>query len=85
MEIKLHYLPEKPYFSCEVLVFHKSKFTGDIYNVANVSYSAQYGMFNAYDRQFTDELDDEYGDDIVAWAYMDEINVEVNACLRDGI
>ena len=85
MEIKLHYLPEKPYFSCQVLVFHRSKTTGNIYNVTNVNYSAKYGMFNAYDTQFTDELNDEYGDDICAWAFMDDVEPEVLRCLRDGI
>ena len=81
MEVVLHYPPEKPYLSCRVLVFHKHT-NGDIYNVSNVYYSAKNGLFNSYDHQIPDEGDYEYQNDLVAWAYMDEINVEVLRCLN---
>lgn len=85
MEVKLHRLPEKPYHTCEVLVFHKNQF-GDIYTVQNVTYSAKYGLFNCHDFYEGEDVVgmEEYGEDIVAWAYMDEVTVEVNRCLRDG-
>lgn len=77
MEIKLHYLPEKPDHSCDVLVFHRSETTGNIYYVASVMYSAKYGLFNEFDSKLEDEIDPEYSESIVAWAYMDEVNEEV--------
>ena len=85
MEIKLHYPPEKPYTSCNVLVFHLNEF-GDIYCIQNVGYSAKYGLFNCHDFYDGEDVTDmeEYGDDLVAWAYMDEVTVEVNRCLRNG-
>ena len=84
MEVVLHQLPEKPYHTCEVVVFHKNKM-GEIYHIANVYYSAKYGMFNCHDFYLKDEADeyDSYGDDIACWCYMEELNVEVLRCLKD--
>ena len=84
MEVVLHQLPEKPYHTCSVLVFHRNEF-GDIYNVQNVTYSAKYGLFNCHDFYLADEANDDtnYNEDIVCWCYMDEITVEVQRCLKD--
>lgn len=87
MEFKLHYLPEKPECTCEVLVFHRSKTTGHIFNIANVSYSSKFGVFNAYDH-FTEEDADgcaEYSEDIAAWAYFDEVDEEALRCISERI
>ncbi len=76
MEIKLHYLPEKPDYSCNVLVFAVS--STNVNYVANVGYSAKYGLFNFYDYfEVVKEGDEEYQKGIVAWADMDEVNKEV--------
>lgn len=77
MEIKLHYLPEKPDHSCDVLVFHRNETTGDIYYVSSVMYSAKYGLFNEHDLQLEDELEPDYSESVIAWAYMYEVNEEV--------
>lgn len=76
MEIKLHYLPEKPDYSCNVLVFAVGN--TNVNYVANVGYSAKYGLFNFYDHfEVATETDEEYQKGIVAWAYMDEVSEEV--------
>lgn len=87
MEIKLHYLPDKPYYSCEVLAFHQHKTTGRIFNVANVPFSAKYGLFNCHDFFLADEAEanDDFNDGLVAWAYMDEVNEEVLRCVSERI
>ena len=72
MEVVVHRLPTKPTYSCFVLVFHKNRF-GEIYHVANVEYSAKYGLFNCHDWSLADEVDTEYGDDICAWCYMSDV------------
>lgn len=77
MKIKLHYLPEKPDHSCDVLAFHRNEITGNIYYVTSTMYSAKYGLFNAYDVLLEDELDPEFSESVVAWAYMNEVNKEV--------
>jgi len=76
MEIKLHYLPEKPGHSCDVLAFHRSELKNSIYNVTNCEYSDKYGLFNCYDWMTdVDRLKkaDIFGKTIIAWAYMDEV------------
>lgn len=77
MKIKLHYLPEKPDHSCDVLVFHRNEDTGNIYYVSSVMYSAKYGLFNEHDLELEDELNPEYSESVVAWVYIDEVNEEV--------
>jgi len=73
MEIKLHYMPEKPDHSCKVLVFHRDETIGNIYYVSSVIYSAKYGLFNEHDEVLEDELKPEYSESVIAWAYMDEV------------
>ena len=77
MKINLHFLPEKPYGNCEVLVFHTNE-TGEIIHATNVNYCAKFRLFNAYDWSEIDDADYEYQEDIVAWAYMSEVQEELN-------
>lgn len=85
MEIKLHLLPEKPYYSCNVLTFHRHR-DGDIYHIADTTYSAKYGLFNCHDFYLGDEAAEyeEFNEDIIAWCYKDEVNVAVARCLKNG-
>ena len=83
MEIKLHFLPEVPNESCEVVGFHYNIQTGNIYAVMNTSYSTKYKMFCAFDGM-SEELFEErkeslqtYSDGIIAWAYMSDVVNEV--------
>ena len=77
MKINLHFLPEKPYGDCEVLVFHTNK-NGEIIHATNVHFCAIFGMFNTYERTEIDDTDYEFNKNIVAWAYMDDVNEELN-------
>ena len=78
MKIKLHYLPEKPEYSCTVLIFCKSSYRNEIIHISNVDYSEKYGLFNHNDcMDVITEKDESYQNGIVAWAYMDEVNEEV--------
>ena len=70
MKINLHFLPEKPYESCEVLVFHTNEI-GEIIHATNVHYCAKF-------RLFIDDADYEYQKGIVAWAYMSDVQEELN-------
>lgn len=84
MEIKLHQPPDKPTYSCQVIVFCQSKIDYEIKYVSNVGYSAKYGMFNTYDYMHGDEVAEsqELNESVVAWAYMDEVVKEVmHECL----
>ena len=74
MEIKLHFLPELPPKSCEVITWHINPTTGNLYTVMNAEYSARYEMFNCCDF-FSEEkagASIPYNKNIVAWSYMDE-------------
>lgn len=77
MKINLHFLPEKPYGSCEVLVFHTNEI-GEIIHATNVHYCAKFRLFNSYDWSEIDDADYEYQKGIVAWAYMDDVNEELS-------
>lgn len=76
MKINLHFLPEKPVTSCEVITFHVNK-RGDLYYVCNIHYSAKFGMFNTYEWSEIDDADYEYQKSIVAWAYMKDVEEEL--------
>lgn len=80
MKINLHYLPDKPYQNCEVLAFHASN-DGERYYINFISivhYCAKFRMFNTYDWTEIDDTDYEFNKNIVAWAYMDDVNEELN-------
>ena len=83
MEINLHFLPEVPNESCDVVGFHYNIQTGDIYLVMSTSYSTKYKMFCAYDgmseKTFEERKENiqSYSDGIIAWAYMSEVVNEV--------
>ena len=77
MKINLHFLPEKPVTSCDVVVFH-TNMDGKLISVIDTHYCAKYAMFNCH--EFS-EIDDSYyafQDGIVAWAYMNEVQEELN-------
>ena len=76
MKINLHFLPEKPVTSCEVITFHVNE-RGDLYHVCNIHYSAKFGMFNTYEWSEIDDADYEYQKSIVAWAYMKDVEEEL--------
>lgn len=72
MKINLHFLPEKPYADCEVLVFHT--YMGKELNyISNVHYCAKYGMFNCHEWSEIDDADYEYQNGLAAWAYMSDV------------
>lgn len=79
MKINLHFPPEMPARSCEVLGFHYNVQTGHIYTAMSCEYSAAYGLFNCFDEishdNFTKREEDmkKYTASIIAWAYMDEV------------
>lgn len=77
MKINLHYLPEKPYEDCYVLAFHVHDDGTLIYASSN-HYCAKYGMFNCYEWTVVDDDDYEYQKGILAWAYMKDIEEELN-------
>lgn len=76
MKINLHFLPEKPVTSCEVIIFHVNE-RGDLYYVCDTHYSAKFGMFNTYEWSEIDDADYEYQKGIVAWAYMKDVEEEL--------
>ena len=72
MEIKLHFLPEKPKESCKVIVYSALD-NGDVYDITSANYSTYWDMF--YMRDDYEELKKhtkEANKNIVAWAYFDE-------------
>lgn len=77
MELHLHFLPEKPVTSCDVITFHVNE-RGDIYYVGDTHYSAKFGMFNTHEWSEITEDHYIYQTDIVAWAYMSEVQEELN-------
>ena len=74
MEIKLHFLPELPPKSCEVITWHINPTTGNLYTVMNAEYSARYELFNCYDFFPEEKVDISrpFNRNMVAWSYMDE-------------
>lgn len=81
MEIKLHFLPEVPQDSCEVVVFFAME--GKLYHVINIHYSAKYKRFGCHDYMTEDavaarkESNDKYMENMLCWAYFDEMDSEV--------
>lgn len=79
MEIKLHFPPEMPARSCEVVGFHYCIQTGHITTIISTSYSKKYNMFCMYDdapKEYYEEHAEgikDYSESIIAWAYMDEV------------
>lgn len=77
MELHLHYLPEKPVTSCDVITFHVNKW-GKLYYVGDNHYSEKFGMFNTYEWSEITEAHYNYQTDIVAWAYLNEAQEELD-------
>lgn len=83
MEIKLHFTPEMPTRSADVLAFHYSVVTGHIYNIMSCTYSIVYELFNCHDDITAEKFEElkegmqKYTDSVLCWAYMDEITEEV--------
>ena len=76
MKINLHFLPEKPVTSCDVVVFHTNR-DGKLISIIDTHYSAKFGMFNTYEWSEIDDADYEYQKGIVAWAYMKDVEEEL--------
>ena len=72
MEIKLHFLPEKPTESCKVIVY-KTFPDGELFSVVNTTYSKEWELFH-----MTDDMEElrkcvwETNKDIIAWSSFDE-------------
>lgn len=79
MKINLHFPPEMPTRSGDVLTFHYNVFTGHIYCAINSEYSIIYNRFNCYDEMSADLYEErkpgieKFNESVIAWAYMDEV------------
>ena len=76
MEIKLHFMPEKPNESCEVIVFEAGN-DGNLSFVTGTGYSTYWDSF--YARDNSDSLSryaKESNKRIIAWAYFNEVSEE---------
>lgn len=72
MEIKLHFLPEKPTESCKVIVF-KTLSDGELWAVDSTTYSKYWDMFHMTDeREELRKCVKETNDIIIAWSYFEE-------------
>lgn len=76
MEIKLHFLPEKPTESCKVIVC-KTLSNGDLWKFEDADYSTYWGLFHMTDeREELPKCIKEINEIITAWAYFDEVKEE---------
>ena len=76
MEIKLHFLPEKPTKSCKVIVC-KTLSNGDLWKFEDAEYSTYWGLFHMTDeREELPKCIKEINEIITAWAYFDEAKEE---------
>lgn len=76
MEIKLHFLPEKPTKSCKVIVC-KTLSNGDLWKFEDADYSTYWGLFHMTDeREELPKCIKEINEIITAWAYFDEAKEE---------
>lgn len=76
MEIKLHFLPEKPKESCKVIIYSALS-NGEIFYIVSTDYSAYWDMFymcDDYDK--LSKSTKEANESITAWAYFDEVKEE---------
>ena len=72
MEIKLHFLPEKPTESCKVIVY-KTLPSGKLFSVTNTTYSKEWGLFHMEDdRESLPKCTWETNKDIIAWSFFSE-------------
>lgn len=80
MNLTLHFLPEKPERSCEVITYHLNPYTGNLYAVMNCGYSKRHDLFNCCDffSEENAELSIPYNKNIVAWSYLDEADGELH-------
>ena len=76
MEIKLHFLPEKPTKSCKVIVC-KTLSNGDLWKFEDADYSTYWGLVHMTDeREELPKCIKEINEIITAWAYFDEAKEE---------
>lgn len=72
MEIKLHFLPEKPTDTCRVIVY-KTMPNGNLFSITNTTYSKEWELFHMTDdREELPKCIWETNKDIIAWSYFEE-------------
>ena len=72
MRIDLHFLPERPEHSANVIIFCANK-KGELYNIMDTTYSTYWGrFFMRDDSEVMTKLAIDANKGITAWAYLDD-------------